>query len=301
MAIWNLGSINIDHVYRLDRLPGPGETLASTGHSLGLGGKGANQSIAAARAGAMTHHLGAIGAGDDWVIERLRHAGVCPAAIRQLDAEVTGHAIILLDARAENMIVIHPGANTALKAADIAAALTGIGPRDTLLIQNETNGQTDAARIARRAGARVIYSAAPFAVEAVRAVMEHVSILAMNEGEARQLFDAIPGDLPVEGLLITRGSKGAEYRDMKAGTTIVQEAFPVAPVDTTAAGDTFAGYVAAALDRGDSMAEALRLASAAAALKVTRPGAGDAIPQLAEVLDFLGDGGRAFAGSQPRA
>ena len=131
--------------------------------------------------------------------------------------------------------------------------------------------------------------------------MEHVSILAMNEGEARQLFDAIPGDLPVEGLLITRGSKGAEYRDMKAGTTIVQEAFPVAPVDTTAAGDTFAGYVAAALDRGDGMAEALRLASAAAALKVTRPGAGDAIPQLAEVLDFLGDGGRAFAGSQPRA
>ena len=86
MAIWNLGSINIDHVYRLDRLPGPGETLASTGHSLGLGGKGANQSIAAARAGAMTHHLGAIGAGDDWVIERLLDAdGVLHLAWGALD------------------------------------------------------------------------------------------------------------------------------------------------------------------------------------------------------------------------
>ena len=287
MAIWNLGSVNIDNVYRLDHLPRPGETLAAKGFSVGLGGKGANQTMAAARAGALVRHLGAMGSGDDWVLDSLRDAGACPEAIRRLTGETTGHAIILLDSEAENSIVIHPGANRALDPAQIGSDLAEIGPRDTLLIQNETNCQVEAARIAREAGARVIYSAAPFDIGAVRAVLDHVSILAMNEGEARQLFDAIPGDLPVEGLLITRGGDGAEYRDLRSGEVTRQPSFSVVPVDTTGAGDTFAGYFAAALDRGDSVAQAMQLASAAAALKVTRPGAGDAIPSLEEVLEFL--------------
>lgn len=287
MAIWNLGSINIDHVYRLEHLPQPGETLAAASYVQGLGGKGANQSIAAACAGADTHHLGAMGQSDDWVIDRLFKRGVLSTDILRMKDQATGHAIILLDDQAENAIVIHPGANRAITPDMLAGPLSEIRPGDTLLIQNETSCQVEAAQAARKAGARVIYSAAPFDIEAVRAILPHVTILAMNAGEAEALFAAMPGDLPVEGLLITRGGEGAEYRDLTTGTVHRQGAFKVRPVDTTGAGDTFAGYFAASLDRGDPVPQALRLASGAAALKVTRPGAGDAIPALAEVLDFL--------------
>lgn len=287
MAIWNLGSINIDHVYRMDDLPRPGETLAANSYSVGLGGKGANQSIAAAQAGAVTHHLGAMGQADEWVIQRLRAGHVDTTHILRLADQVTGHALILLDKTAENSIIIHAGANRALKKTALQKAMAEIAAGDTLLLQNETNLQSEAARIARAAGARVIYSAAPFNLDALQAVMADVSILAMNQGEADQLFAAIPGRLPVEGLLITRGADGAEYCDLKTGQSWHQPAFAVTPIDTTGAGDTFAGYFAAALDRGDPVPEALRQASGAAALKVTRQGAGEAIPALSEVTDFL--------------
>ena len=289
MAIWNLGSINIDHVYRLDHLPRPGETLAARSYVQGLGGKGANQSIAAARAGATTHHLGAMGAGDDWVIDRLEERGVLTGYILRMDDQATGHAIILLDAGAENAIVIHPGANRAIVPPMLAGPLSALGPEDTLLIQNETSCQAEAAQAARAAGARIVYSAAPFDIGAVRAILPFATILAMNAGESEALFAEMPGELPVDGLLITRGSEGAEYRDLTTGAVHRQSAFPVAPVDTTGAGDTFAGYFAASLDRGDPVPDALRLASGAAALKVTRPGAGEAIPAMAEVLEFLAE------------
>ncbi|MBU2957296.1 ribokinase [Paracoccus sp. 1_MG-2023] len=287
MAIWNLGSINIDHVYRLDSLPKPGETLASRSYAEGLGGKGANQSVAAARAGSATHHLGAMGTGGEWALDRLCDAGVDVASVAHLPDEATGHAIILLDAQAENAIVIHPGANWAIPEDDIASALDAMGDGDTLLLQNETNAQVAAARKARENGARVIYSAAPFDIGAVRAILPHADILAMNEHEAAQLFAAEPGDLPVAGLLITKGAAGAEYRDLRTGQIHAQPSFPVTPVDTTGAGDTFAGFFAAALDQGDDIPAALRLAAAASALQVTRPGAGDAIPTRAEVDAFL--------------
>lgn len=289
MAIWNLGSINIDHVYRLDRLPQPGETLAARGHAVGLGGKGANQSVAAAQAGAQTRHLGAMGMGDGWVRERLRAAGVDISGIQRLPEQLTGHAIILVDAQGENTIVIDPGANRAIREEEVLAAMAALTAADMLLVQNETSAQVAAARAAKARGARVIYSAAPFDLEAVREILPHASILAMNEGEAAQLFAALPGDLPVDGLLVTKGRSGAEYRDLRAGRVHHQPAFAVAAADTTAAGDTFAGYFAAALDEGAAIPAALRLAAAAAALKVTRTGAGDAIPSRAEVAAFLAD------------
>lgn len=287
MAIWNLGSINVDHVYRMKNLPRPGETLAAVSYAVGLGGKGANQSIAAAQAKARTRHLGAMGQGDEWVIERLHAKGVDTTHIQRLSDEVTGHALILLDQAAENSIIIHPGANRAVSKHALQSAMDEITADDTLLLQNETSLQAEAAAIAQAAGARVIYSAAPFDLVALKKVMGNVSILAMNEGEAGQLFSAIPEALPVEGLLITQGAKGAEYRDLRTGEAWHQAAFAVTPVDTTGAGDTFAGYFAAALDRKAAIPEALRQASAAAAIKVTRQGAGDAIPSLAEVEKFL--------------
>ncbi|WP_199261068.1 ribokinase [Paracoccus binzhouensis] len=285
MTIYNLGSINIDHVYRLQALPRAGETLHAQSYAMGLGGKGANQSVAAARAGAKVVHLGAMGAGDDWVLDRLAAAGVKTSAILRLAGIATGHAIILVEAGGENSIVLHGGANLALPA-DLPAR-AGLGPGDFLLMQNETNLQAEAAALARRAGARVIYSAAPFQIEALRAVLPHVSILAVNALEARDTFAAFGEDLPIEALLITRGAEGAEFRDLRSGQVWHQPAFPVQAVDTTGAGDCFAGWFAAGLSRGEDPPTALRHAAAAAALQVTRRGAGDAMPDRTEVLDFL--------------
>lgn len=285
MTIWNLGSINIDHIYQLATLPKPGETLSAKTLGYGLGGKGANQSVAAARAGARTVHLGAMGPGDDWVLDRLRDAGIDTSHIRRLPDQPTGHAIILVDAEAENAIIIYAGANRALNFGD--ATWSAMQPGDLLLLQNETNQQVEAAQAARERGLRTIVSAAPFDSAAVRVLLPHTSILALNEGEAAQLAAEIGEDLPIDGLLVTRGAKGAQYRDLTTGAVHDQPAFPVTPVDTTGAGDCFAGYFAAGLDAGLPIPEALRRASAAAAIKVTRPGAGDAVPLASEVDEFL--------------
>jgi len=292
MAIYNLGSINVDHIYRLPHLPASGETLAAEGYGQGLGGKGANQSVAAARAGAVVHHIGAIAAlGEDWVLDRLQEYGVRTDRIARLHHQTTGHAIILVDGQGENSIVLHPGANRRLDPDAVAQALAPIGPRDTLLIQNETSQQVEAARIARAAGARVIYSSAPFSVDAVREILPHVSLLALNAVEAAQLSKAFPDGIAVPAMLVTKGAEGAEYRDRTSGQTLTQQAFPARAVDTTGAGDCFLGYFAAGLDLGRPIPEALRHAAAASAIKVTQPGAGDAIPEATEVNDYLAQTG----------
>lgn len=287
MAIYNLGSINIDHFYGVPHLPVPGETLAADRYSFGLGGKGANQSAAAAKAGARTVHIGAVGPEGAWIVERLRSWGVDTTHIAVLDTP-TGHAVVTVDRSAENAIVLFPGANRALTAGQVEAALAGAGPGDTLLLQNETTQQAAAARIARARGLRVVYSAAPFDADAVRAVLPDVTLLILNAVEAKQLCDALGVSieaLDVPEILITRGAEGAEWR-ARGGARAVTPAVRVQAVDTTGAGDTFAGYFAAGLDLGQSPEAALAWAAKAAALKVTRPGTADAIPTAAEVDAF---------------
>ena len=289
MAIWNLGSVNIDHVYRLPHLPEPGETLAAESYAVGLGGKGANQSVAAARGGAFVQHLGAIGRDGLWTLDRLRSFGVGCDAVA-VGETPTGHAIISVDARAENVIVLFPGANRDFDFAAVAKALEHAAPGDTLMLQNETAYQIEAAQLAQARGLRVVYSAAPFDATAVRAVLPYVTTLALNAVEAEQLTTALGVTLealPVAEVLVTRGAEGADWYDLAAGTRLFQPSFPVKPVDTTAAGDTFAGYFVAARDSGASPQEALRLAAAAAAVKVTRAGAAEAIPVRVEVEAFL--------------
>ena len=290
MTIFNLGSINIDHFYRLPHLPLPGETLAATDYSIGLGGKGANQSAAAAKAGARVVHIGAVGDEGGWTVGRLKGWGVDTSAIATIDTP-TGHAIINVDAGGENSIVIFPGANRAMPFDIVERALAGARPGDTLLIQNETAHQAQAADLARAMGLHVMYSAAPFDVDAVRAVLKNVSILALNAVEAQQLTAAMGvtlDDLDVPELLVTRGAEGAEWRgDGKVFTAALHK---VTAVDTTGAGDTFAGYFAAGRDAGMTPAEALDLAAAAASLKVTRAGTADAIPTRDEVAAFRANG-----------
>ncbi|TDK44430.1 ribokinase [Antarcticimicrobium luteum] len=285
MAIWNLGSINADMIYRVPHLPGPGETLAATSYARFLGGKGANMSVAAARAAAHVRHIGAVGPDGGWAVERLMEYGVDTRHIRSVEV-ATGHAIVAVEPGGENQIVIYPGANRAIPEALIQAALSEAGAGDTLLIQNETNAQVLAARLGRDLGLRVAYAAAPFDAGAVRAVLPFLDFLILNAVEAGQLEAATglaPGVLPVRDVIVTLGARGARHFETVSGETREYPAIPVTPVDTTGAGDTLTGYVLAGLDRGLPMAQAIAQAMRAAAIMVTRHGTADVIPDLKDV------------------
>lgn len=288
VTVWCMGSINIDLFYDVPHIPVPGETLAATGHSSGLGGKGANQSVAAAKAGAHVQHIGALGANSEWVIERLESYGVETSHIARSD-KPTGHAIINVASDGENAIVILAGANRALDENDLNAVLAAAQPDDLLLLQNETNLQPEAARIATERGMRVLYSAAPFDAEATRKVLPYTDTLLLNEIEAEQLqksLDQSLFELPVKHIVITLGPKGARWISTETGETLDTPGIKVHAVDTTGAGDTFAGYLAAALSRKLEPSEAMAFAGRAAALKVTKKGTADAIPFLSEVEAF---------------
>lgn len=287
MTVFCLGSINADHVYQVQSIPNPGETIASNSLATGLGGKGANQSVAAAKAGSITKHIGSVGMDGRWAIDELTAYGVETDFISTSE-QATGHAIINVDTKGENAIVVHAGANADIKTDAIKAALNRAKPCDYLLIQNETNGQVEAAKIAKQLGVTVVYSAAPFDTDAVKNIIAEVDVLCVNEFEAAQLEETFQKPLKSLGLdtvLITKGSKGAEL--FHQGKTLVQSSFPVTPLDTTGAGDTFAGFFVAALEQGNDPATALKLAAAAAAIQVTRPGAATAIPDRAEVDRFI--------------
>jgi len=289
MTIYNLGSINADHFYQVPHLPQPGETLAADAFSTGLGGKGINQSVAAALAGSKVVHIGAVGPDGQWAVDRIAGFGVDTQHIQRVETP-TGHAIINVDTNGENAIVIFSGANNCQSVAQIEQVLAGADKGDILLLQNETTLQAEAAKIAHDRGLKVIYSAAPFSVEAVKNVMEYVTILMMNQVESEQLCAGLETDLaslPVSEIIVTKGSNGAMWLQPETGETSYTPSFPVRPVDTTAAGDTFAGYVAAGLDQGLNVQDAMRRASAAAALKVTRKGTADVIPSADEVAEFL--------------
>ncbi|MDE4141646.1 MULTISPECIES: ribokinase [Rhodobacterales] len=287
MAIWNLGSINADMVYALPHLPVAGETLAASGLDQFLGGKGANMSVAAARAGSHVCHIGAVGPDGRWAVDRLLEYGVDTRHIAQIDSP-TGHAIIAVDQSGENQIILFPGANHAISPDQIGQALSAASAGDILVMQNETNLQVDAARMGRDLGLRVAYAAAPFDAAAVAAVLPHLDLLFLNAVEARQLQEATgkpPEALGVEDVIVTLGAEGARHFHGTTGAVQDIPALPVTPVDTTGAGDTFTGYVLSGLDRGMPMAQAMAQASRAAALMVTRHGTADVIPDLKEVQD----------------
>ncbi|MCK0141371.1 ribokinase [Aliiroseovarius sp. F20344] len=288
MTIFNFGSINIDNFYHVSHMPAPGETLSAQEHSVGLGGKGANQSVAVTRAGSNVRHIGAVGPEGSWCVETLKEAGVGVNHVATLNVP-TGHANILVDAEGENQIVLYSGANTAMTVTFIEDALKDAAAGDTLILQNETNLTTEAAKLARARAMRVIYSAAPFTAEAAKKMLPVTDMLVLNQIEAQQLTEALGvalADLEVPVVLITKGADGAVWIENGVETAQVP-AFPVTPVDTTGAGDCFIGYVAAGLDQGMMPEDAMRFGAAASALKVTRFGTADAIPKRDEVDRFL--------------
>lgn len=286
MAIYNLGSINADLSYDVAVLPAPGETISAQSMSRGLGGKGANMSVAAARAAAHVIHIGAVGKDGTWAIERLTEYGVDTRFITR--GSTTGHAIIMVDQNGENAIVIHSGANIELTEDAIGAALSQASTSDYFMVQNETNMQVEAAITAKNLGLKVVYAAAPFVIDAVKQILPTVDILILNQIEAEQLQKATgkkPQDFGVSQVIITLGSRGCQWFNSETGASKLFDAEPVEAVDTTGAGDTFTGYLIAGLDRGMPMEQAILNANRAAAIMVTRRGTADVIPDLKDIQD----------------
>ncbi len=284
MTVWCFGSINIDHFYSLEHLPAPGETLAASGYRVELGGKGANQSVAAARAGATVRHLGAIGADGDRALAGLIAQGVNCDSVQRVEGP-TGHAVIMLDQYGENSIITEAGANRKMALEPVLAALEQADLADILLLQNETAFQPEIAEAAMGRGMEVIYSAAPFEIGAVRAVLPYVNTLVMNAVEAAQLRAALDvpfEDLPVEAVVITRGAEGASWH-ARGTPDIFVPALPTKVVDSTGAGDCFTGALAASFSMGAAPEDAMLFAAAAAAIQVSRPGTSAAMPLRAEI------------------
>lgn len=287
MTIYNLGSINIDMVYQVPHLPAPGETLAAKEFVQGLGGKGANMSVAAARAAAQVRHIGAVGNDGRWAVERLLEYGVDTTHIVEL-SDATGHAIINVDDAGENAIVLWAGANDQIGIDQIGRALSEANNGDILLMQNETKGQLGAAKMARDLGLSIVYAAAPFDAKEVRPLLPFIDLLILNEVEAQQLESAIGQsieDLAIANVIVTLGGEGCRWYEHSTNLVSDFAAIPVDPIDTTGAGDTFTGYVVAGLDRGMPMEQAIKLATKAGALMVTRLGTADVIPDLKEIQD----------------
>ncbi|WP_375401459.1 ribokinase [uncultured Amnibacterium sp.] len=266
-TVWVLGSMNVDDIVAVERHPKPGETVLGGPLQTRFGGKGANQAIAAARAGARVRMVGRVGddsSGRDYR-ERLAAFGVDVTDVA-LDADApTGHAAIAVAADGENTIVVSPGANGRVGAQELTA-LEGLARGDVLLLQLEVPLTTvaDAVRVGAAHGARVVVNVAPYApVDPV--VLATADPVVANESEAGEL--AASGAAP-EHLLVTRGGAGSDWGGLHQAA---ERAALV--VDTTGAGDTYCGALAARLAAGDEPAAAMAVASRVAALSVEWPGA----------------------------
>ena len=292
MKICNFGSINIDHVYRVDHFVRPGETLSSTSYRLFPGGKGFNQSIALARAGADVHHAGMIGADGLWLKERLSREGVTVDHIIVSENEPTGHAVIQVTPTGENAIFLYGGANRCIERDQANTVIDRFHVGDCLLVQNEITNTDSIIRAAKERGLFVVLNPAPMTEDILNWSLDCVDMFIMNEIEGKALAgtddieDVIPRlrkAFPKASLVLTLGERGVIHADA-SGEILSVPARDVTPVDTTGAGDTFIGFFLGSRLGGAQASEALDIGCLAAALCIGRPGAADSIPTQDEVL-----------------
>lgn len=291
--ILNFGSCNIDYVYRLDHIVAPGETENSVDLQVFPGGKGLNQSIAVARAGGTVFHAGQIGDDGDMLKEIMAESGVDVTNVKKTEGH-SGHAIIQVTEDGENSIFLYSGANRTLSDDFIDSVLDKFDSNDILILQNEINGIDKIIRTAHGKGMRIMLTPSPINGDIFRVDLGMLSYLLLNETEAKALSHENDADRGVEKLcrlypnlqvVLTLGANGCLYRS--AEKRYYHPAFNVDSVDTTAAGDTFAGYFIAATASGVQPEAAVRRATAAAALAVSHKGAAPSIPTAREVDEAL--------------
>ena len=291
MSVLVFGSLNIDHVYQVEHLVRPGETLPSAEYRCFQGGKGANQSVALARAGANVFHAGRIGPEGLWLRDAITAEGVDVTHVG-LDDGPTGHAIIQVDPAGENSILLYGGANLSVTSDDARYVLSHFGEGDWLLLQNEISALPAILREASERRMTVAFNPAPMTPEVLDYPLEGVSLFVVNETEGAALagieealpasiVDRLQGRYPDAAILLTLGGEGSLFASGEERIRTPAQA--VEAVDTTAAGDTFIGYFLAELLTGGPAAQALAVATRAAALCVSRPGAAASIPRRDEL------------------
>lgn len=295
-----LGSANVDFTLMVERLPNPGETVTGAELFTSCGGKGANQAVAAARAGAEVRLLAKVGrdANGERLLSRLTAAGVACEGVLYDAEHATGAAFIVVDRRGQNQIAVASGANHRLSVADLSALEPWFRDQDVLLCQLEIPLETVACgmRLAKTLGMRTILNPAP-ASPLPPELWKHIDLLVPNRGEAERLLGTPLPDVggrealgalrrhPGQEAVVTRGERGALW--IHAGGVTAIPPFPVTSRDSTGAGDAFCGTLAALLAEGRPMAEALRYAAAAGALATTVAGAMDSLPSREQIEKLL--------------
>lgn len=292
MKIVSLGSLNIDFMYNVSHINLEGETISARELEKKQGGKGMNQSIALARAGAEVFMAGCVGPDGADLVETLRCSGVDTTLVREID-EPSGHAIIQLADSGANAIIIYGGANEKVTPRMIDETLAQFDAGDYILLQNEISCVDYAIQAAKERGMKVAFNPSPISEQLMEYPLNLVDVFILNELEGQTLSGAEPSAengailaalaarFPKAAIVLTLGPKGVLYRDVACQLEFPACEAPV--VDTTGAGDTFCGYFLACTLKGMSPARALEMASKASALAIGKKGAAVSIPTLTEV------------------
>ena len=295
MKILNFGSLNLDYVYSVPHFVAAGETLAAMDRQVFPGGKGLNQSIALAKAKAHVYHAGAIGLDGMQLLKVLMQGGVNPDFVRKRPDLPTGHAIIQVDQSGQNCILIYGGANQSQRKDEIIETISSFSSGDMLLLQNEVNEVDTLIHQAKEKHMTVVLNPSPITPALLNAPLEKVDIFILNEIEARfisgvedayEQINALGRFYPKSDVVLTLGEKGSLCLTA-SGEQYEFGIFNVPVTDTTAAGDAFTGFYLASFAQGKPINEALKIASAASAIAVTRPGASVSIPDIDETEEFL--------------
>ncbi len=292
MKIINFGSCNIDYVYSIDHIVSPGETETTEGLGVYAGGKGLNQSIALARAGASVRHAGCIGEGGEMLLDLLRESGVDVSLIMKTE-EKNGHAIIQVTKSAENSIFIYPGSNAMVTNEYIDYVLSHADKEDVILLQNEISGVEYIIESAYKRGLKVVFNPSPIKENVTRIDLNMLSYIIINSIECKMItgdegeraLEILKERYPRLSVILTLGINGSIYQSR--GERIYTPSFECQAKDTTGAGDTFTGYFLAGIVSGKSAEDALKLASVASAIAVSREGAAPSIPMLSEAVAGL--------------
>lgn len=299
----SFGSLNIDRVYQLASVVKEGETVSAKSLNFFAGGKGLNQSVALSRGGLEVWHAGGIGEDGQLLQETLEEAGVHTELLEHRACS-NGHAVIQVDDWGRNCIIIHPGSNHGNTEDYIRHALENFGEGDLLVLQNEIDQNARIMELAKEKGLKIALNPSPMDEAVLALPLELVDYFLLNEHEAGALLgrsanldkltpeqgEALVLSLheryPQAEIVLTLGSAGSVVYT-KDAPVHKQPIFPVEVKDTTAAGDTLAGFYLSARTKGESPVHAIRLATMAASIAVSRQGAAPSIPTLAEALEAL--------------
>lgn len=298
-CVLNFGSLNVDYVYSVEHFVAAGETLDTGARNVFAGGKGLNQSIALARAGAKVFHAGCVGSEDGMVLlNALKTASVNTDFVKTLEGS-SGHTIIQVDKNGQNCILLFGGANKAVNEAQIKEALGVFKEDDFILLQNEINASAEIAKLAAQKGMKIVYNPSPVSGSIYDVLKQKIDFLLLNEIEAEMIIqrgaktafdsssalDELAKKFPDTTIVLTCGKSGVYCREKNS--VYHHGIYDVKVVDTTAAGDTFTGFFIAAIIEGRHIEEALRTASIASSIAVSRAGASMSIPSREEVQNSV--------------